>query len=235
MGGCCIGEVLEILVSGIKSIFCSDCCVGYSSGPSESERHAKKIANELAEMKEKIGTLAGQEETELMDYIEQSMDVFLKEVESLNRQSFGGEYLRVNVNVIKEKNEALKKQVVGSVGQVLNKRLVQTDKELSVILGEKDDKKRKKNFDCFVDRVKKQAFESLKENIETTVKAQSSVVTTEIEGRLKEVNSRLEESVKELNEIMDAKKNSSWELEKKQFQYMYESKLCDFLLDEVEG
>lgn len=238
MGGCCVGNFACCVVDLPFCFFdseCSDCCVGDTPGPTESEKHAKKVANELAEMKEKMGEITGKKESEIMDYITESMKSFMKEVDLLNKQSFAGESLCINTKAIKEKNEALKRQVVGCVGQEMNRRLVQTDKELSTILEERNDKKRKKNFDGFVQKVEKAALAKLKKEIEKAVKAQSKVVTDEIAARQKEINRKLEESVGELTAIMEVKNKNNFELEHKQIQYMYQSSLCDFLLNEVEG
>lgn len=233
-GGCCVSN--HPIIDFIKDIFCSDsCCVGNSLGPSESERHAKKIAEELAEMKEKSEKSSTQTEQKIMDYINRSMDSFMIEIEKINQQDFFGEKLNINTKAIREKNEQLNKQVVGCISTVLNTRLVQTDKELSTILEERDEKKRKENFSAFVEKVKKQALSKLRTEIEKAVKAQSAMVSKEIKTRQKEVDTRMEESIKELTEIMEVKEKSESELKKKQVDYMYQSALCDLLLAEVEG
>ena len=59
----------------------------------------------------------------------------------------------INISGIRANNEDLKKEVNGYIGNIIDERLVLTDKELSVILGERDDSKRKKNFDAFCKRV----------------------------------------------------------------------------------
>lgn len=233
-GGCCVSN--HPIIDFITDIFCSDsCCVGNSSGPSESEQHAKKVAEELAEMKEKSEKSSTQTEQKIMDYINRSMDSFMIEIEKINQQDFFGEKLNINTKGIREKNEQLNNQVVGCISSVLNSRLVQTDKELSTILEERDEKKRKKNFSAFVEKVKKQALRKLRTEIEKTVKAQSEIVSKEIKTRQKEVDARMAESIKELTEIMEIKEKSESKLKKKQVDYMYQSALCDLILAEVEG
>ncbi len=241
-GGCCVGDFFSCCVGDfhLPCFFDSGCCVGDSCcvgnapGPSESELHAKKVADELAEMKEKIGESTSKQESIILDYINASMDTFMGEIEQLNKQSFGKESLNINTSAIKEKNEQLKRHVVGCVGNVMNMRLVQTDKELSTILEERDDKKRKKNFEKFIERIKKGALEKFKKEVEKTVHEQSKVVSDEINTRKKEVNRRLEESIEELTTIMEVKNQSNSELEKKQIGYMYQSSLCELILSEVE-
>lgn len=233
-GGCCVSN--HPILDFLSDLFCSDsCCVGHASGPSESELHAKKVANELAEMKERSNESSSKTEKNIMEYINRSMDSFMIEIEKINQQSFFGEKLNINTKAIREKNEQLNKQVVGCISSVLNTRLVQTDKELSTILAEKDDKKRKKNFDKFVKRVQKSALDKLKTKIEKTVKAQSEVVSNEIKTRQKEVDARMKESIKELTEIMEVKEKSDSDVKKKQIDFMYQSTLCDLLLAEIKG
>lgn len=233
-GGCCVSN--HPIRDFFRNLFCSDsCCVGNSSSPSASQRHAQEVANELAEMKEKTEKTSSETEKKIMNYINSSMNSFMIEIDKINQEDFFGEKLNINTTAIKEKNDSLNKQVVGCVSSVLNTRLVQTDKELSTILEEKDKKKRKENFEKFVQKVEKQALSKLKKKIERTVNAQSQVVAKEIETRQKEINKRMEESIRELTEIMEIKEKSESDLKKKQLGYMYQSALCDLLLSEVEG
>ena len=233
MSGCCVGDFCCVGFCCILD-FCGDsgCCVGNAPGPTESETHAKKVAEELANMRESTTASSKEQEEDLIDEINTSMKDFLENIKELNNKKFDGESLRINIDLIKEKNEKLKKQVIGSISEVLNSRLVMTDRELSAILAEKDDSKRKKNFEAFVQRVKKEALKNLKQNIEKTVAEQSKIVADEIETRKKEINQQLSETVKELSEIVEIKKKNSSDLEKKQFEYMYQCALCNILLDE---
>lgn len=233
-GGCCVSN--HPIIDFFKDLFCSDsCCVGNSSGPSDSEIHAKQVAKELAEMKEKTEKTSSETEQKIMYYINRSMDSFMIEIEKINQESFFGEHLNINTKAIREKNDSLNKQVVGCISSVLNTRLVQTDKELSIILEEKDEKKRRDNFARFVEKVKRQALSKLKKEIEKTVSEQSEVVSKEIKTRQKEVDKRMEESIRELTEIMEVKEKSEYDLKKKQMDYMYQSSLCDLLIAEIEG
>lgn len=240
MGGCCVGNccVGDFHLPCIFDSGCcvgNSCCVGHSSGPSKDELHAQKIANELAERREKESEAASKKESEIIEYINRSMNSFMREVSELNEKSFGGEKLSINVDAIKKKNDNLKKQVIGCIGNVMNARLVSSDKELSTILDERDDKKRNENFNAFVDKVRKEALADFKKVVKKTVKEQSEVVSDEIKSRLKEVNKRFDESISEFASIMEIKKKNTEDLEKKQIQYMYQSTICDIILSELKG
>lgn len=232
-GGCCVMDC------GLLPCFfdsgCGDCSVGSSSENRDSDKHAKVVANELAEMKERQRESSEKLENSIVDHINASLNSFLSMIDELNHKDFGGESLKIDTTSIRKKNEKLKSRVVGCVGNVMDSRLVQTDKELGPILEERDEKKRKKNFEKFVERVQKEALKKLKEEIQSTIEEQTEVVENELNIRKREVNNRLNESIKEMSEIMDVKRKNDVELQNKQLVLMYQSSLCDVLLKEIQS
>lgn len=237
MGGCCVGDfifrAIDAVGDFISDLFCSDSGCGYHPSQSKTDAHAKKIADELAIMKENIRESTEKTEEILMDYINKSMNDFLDELESINRKKYGGKSLNINISGIKEENENLKKNVTGHIGDIMNDRLVLTDNELSIILEERDDEKRAKNFDNFCTKVKKEAVESLKLKIEDTVKKQSEMTRKEVQTRLNEVDKSMKEVQKAYTEILDSKKQGGIQMEETQMKYIYKYALCDLLLDQI--
>lgn len=237
MGGCCIGNccVMDNPVGDFfRNIFsCSEGC-GYHPGPSKDELHAKKIADELAAMKETTRKSTEKKESELIDYINSSMNNLLDELETLNEQDFGGRSLNLNIGGIKAKNDMLKSQVKGHIGRALDERLVLTDRELSIILEEKDDKKRGKRFDEFVVRVKQNAVKSLRVTIERTVDQQKQLIQSEIEARLNEINSSLDRIEHEYTDALNNRSQGGTTSEKKQLECIYKTELLELLLEQVK-
>lgn len=236
MGGCCITHFIKEVMDDIRDIFSGDGGGGcaYTPGVSETDAHAKKIADELADMKEKIRKSSEKKEQKIIDYINGSLEELLKVLQNVNRQVYGGRTLNINIKGIKEKNETLKKQVVGCIGNIMEERLVLTDKELSVILEERDDKKRKKNFDSFCRRVQGQALSGLKKKIETTIRKQEEMVEKEIKARLTEVDKSMKSTEKAYTEILLAKEKSEADVTKTQIKYVYQYALADILLDQLQ-
>lgn len=234
-GGCCVSN--HPIRDFFRDIFCSDggCCVGNSSRSANSESHATTVANELATMREKTQKSSEETEEQVMKYINCSMDSFMQELEKINQKYFYGETLNINTMSINEKNEQLKSQVKGCISTYINTRLVQTDKELSTILAEKTKRKRKDNFEKFVEKLKKQALTKLRIKIEKTVKEQEMVVASEIDMRKSEIDTRLEENIRELTEILEVKKKNEDELSKRQMEYMYQSSICGLILEEIKA
>lgn len=233
IGNCCIGNFNCCVLK--MPCFSDSCCVGNAPGPSESDIHAKAVADELAAMKTKTDEESQKIESSLMEYIGRSFNTFLREIRDLNQNDYGGKKLNINIDLITKKNDELKNQVVGFLGNVLNERLVLTDKELSIILEERDEKKRKKNFQAFTDRIQTEGKKGLSKKIEITVNQQSELVKKEINARLKEVNKSMTESVNAYTAILESKKKDGQELERMQVEYMYQSSLCDLLLNEAEN
>ena len=235
MSGCCIADCC------IKNCCILDCCImdfggsscGYYPGPSETEAHATKIANELAEMKEKIGKSSEAIEQKIIDDIGESINDLIKMLENVNKERFGNKSLNINISEIRTNNEKLKKEVVGYIGEIMNDRLVLTDKELSVILAERDDKKRGGNFDTFCIRVKKQALDGLGKKIETTVREQEKMIRREIEARLNEVKQNMEAAMKAYTDIVNLKEKDESKIAVEQIKYMYRYELSKILLDQL--
>lgn len=231
---CCVGEAIK---SFVRSIFCSDSgggC-GYHPGVNETEAHAKKIANELADMKQKIGESSSKLENKIIEEINGSLKEFIDMVSRLNLKEYGGKTLNINVEGIRENNEKLKKEVVGCISSVLNDRIVLTDSELSVILEERDDKKRADNFDKFVKKVQKSALDKLKVRIEKTVNKQTQMVNDEIKTRMNEVEKNMNDAFTAYNNILEMKTQDSMEIEKNKMNHIYKLGLYDLLSDEIDN
>lgn len=240
MGSCCVGDCGFCCV-----VDCGFCCVfdtssssggcGYHPRENKTEDHATIIANELAEMKEKMAEQTQKEEIDILKSISLNMKQFIDSLEEINGGRYGGKQLNINKEEIIRQNDALSKKVIGFMAQRMEDRLVHTDRELSLILQERDKATRDKNFDDFVERVRKSAIRDLIEIIQEAVKAQSDVIDREIRGRLQEVNSSMEEEIKKYQELRELKEKRAEEMAARQSEYMFEHTLCDLLLDEVQA
>ena len=184
-------------------------------------------------MKEKVSASTQAEERDILESISQNMRQFIEYLEEINKGLYGGKQLNINIEQIVRQNDELSEKVVGFIGRRVDDRLVHTDKELALILKEADDKTRAKNFDDFVERVRKSAIRDLIQTIEETIKEQSEVIDREIRGRLQEVNRGMEEEMQAYQELRDLKKKRVGELAVRQADYMYAQTLCDLILDEV--
>ncbi len=131
---------------------------GYTPGPSENEIHAKKIAGELEDMKTKMRESSEKAESVIADDLMESANYFLKELEQINYKSFGTVKLKLNIEEINKQNQKLKDSIKGTIADHMDERLILTDKELSAILEERDDKKRAKNFDSFCKKTQNESM-----------------------------------------------------------------------------
>lgn len=231
VGDCCAFDTIKTILGGI---FCSDSACGYTPGPSKTEQHAKKIAEELAQMKEDYNKSAGRTENDIMNYISASMNTFIEELSKINNTKYGDKELNIDIEYINRKTEEIKRQVVGHIGSVMEERLVQTDPQLSVILKEEDDKKRAKNFKKFCDDVFEEAVNSLRKPITDAIQAQQNVIESEINQRIKEVSASAETTMELLSSIQQQKEKGDSYCEETKIACMYKLGVLDCILDELE-
>lgn len=231
MGGCGDCCILDCdFFEKIKEFFCDDsCCVGYHSGPSDSELHAKKIADELAQMKTKKQTKWQKCEKMLLDQISEQMTSLLSELQQINQKKFGEKALNIDLCGINARTVELKKQVIGYVGRVFEDRLVLTDKELSLIMEARDDDKRSKNFDAFCKKLQMQAISGLKKQIQESITAQNQIIIDTITNRLEEVDASIRQETEAYQALLKAKQEKDAQAPI-QMQHMYLHGLCEILL-----
>ena len=233
--GCCIGDCCVV--------DCGFCCIfdggggggcGYHPGPNENEKHAQKIAEELAKMKEHRTKVAEKAEEEVKTIVKDRMDGFIAEIKKVNENSYGSRSLNINIKGIEEQRDALLNQIPGTIGGVLYERLTLTDKELSVILAERNDEARDKAFQDFCNNLEKESKEKLKKKIKEVVKEQQELVAKEIKNRLAEVEGSMNTSIKELERVKDASDKGTVEKEKEQLELMYKHGIYDLLASKLD-
>ena len=144
-------------------------------------------------------------------------------------ETYGGRRLNINVEAIIMKKNNLSGQVVGQISNVMHDRLVMTDKELSVILEEKNDKKRGDSFKAFCDRLEKEAKNSIKVKIKETTAEQQKLVQTEIENRMHEIEVSMKNSIENYEKVLAVNEKDIVEQEKLQLELMYKHGLYDLI------
>lgn len=246
MGGCCIGDCC-VTHCGFCCVFdcCigkSNCCVGEHATPSNSssskkhqeEDHAAMIANELAEMRSRSASEARRQEEEVIAETNKTMEEFIKWIQDKNKEKYGGRSLNINIERIKELNEQLRKKIVGFIGKRINDKIVDTNPEVSTILSERDNSKRKKNFDEFYQARMRDAIRELIVAIETSVREQSDSIEREIQNRIKELNNTMTEETRALEDLKRLKEQENSRVAEKQVEYMYYINLCDIMYNEMK-
>ena len=171
---------------------------------------------------------------EAFDSINQYMSEFMQHLKKINSGTYGGKKLNIKIDVIEQEIDKLRTEVANFIGDRLNDRLILTDSELSVILEERNDKKRSKNFDDFYARVHKKAVLDLVGKIEEVIAKQFAMVDTEIRMRLKEVDSSMQDALKSYNDAEKMKEQQDSALAQKQIDCMYKVTVADIMLDELK-
>jgi len=230
-GFCCVVDC------GFCCVFdsCSDHGCSYHPIEKKTVDHSKKIADELAAMKEKARKEGTQIGSEVLESINIFMRQFIEHLKTINKGTYGGKQLNLKMDVIEKELGKLRNEVKNFIGDRLDERLVITDKELSVILAEHDDKKRKKNFDDFYVRIHKQSVMDLTKKVEEVITSQFVLVDDEIRGRLKEIDTDMKKAHEDYEEIEHMMVEKDTALATKQVEYMYAINLYDIVIDELNS
>ena len=237
--GCCvmdnpIGNLARGIGDALHDLFCSDCCVGYSPSRSDSDEHAKKIAEELAEMTKRSDEATEHTVEEVLSYLKSDIERLFKDLKSFNTKNYGGKKLNIDFRSIEQENKEMETCAKTLVGDMMRDRLVLTDPELALILEEKDDKKRAKRFADFESKLRKAAKDALIKEIESIVRKQQDVISSAIEKRLNELNGSVQRSDEAFQKILALKESDEPALEAQKMQYIYQCGVCDLLLNEMD-
>lgn len=245
-GGCCVGNCC-VANCGFCCVFktsCSDCCVGNCcvsncgdtpTPKRDPEReHAAAIANELAEMRTRSAKDAKEDETRILTDVNETMADFIQWVKDVNKKKIGGKNLNINITRIEELNEELRKKIDGFIGKKLSDKIVMTDPKVSTILAEHDNAKRKKNFDAFYDKRRREAIRQLIDAVEKSVREQAEAIELEIQNRIRELNQSMAEETRAFEEIKTLKTQEDSRLGEKQIECMYYAALCDIMFNELK-
>lgn len=231
-GSCCVMD--NPVGDFFKDLFCSDCCVGYSPSRSDSDVHAKKIAEELAEMTKRSDEATEHTVEEALSYMKRDIEGLFKDLKSYNTKNYGGKKLNIDFRSIEQENKEMETCAKTLVGDMMRDRLVLTDPELALILEEKDDKKRAKNFDSFERKLRKAAKDALIKEIESIIRKQQDIISSAIEKRLNELNGSVQRSDEAFQKILALKESDEPALEAQKMQYIYQCGVCDLLLNEMD-
>ena len=235
--GCCVTDFCIDcdFIDRIKRFLCSDHGCSYHPPENNSVDHSKKIANELAAMKEKArkqGTLIS---SGVLEQINAFMNQFIEHLKTINSEKYGGKQLNLKIDIIESELGKLRDEVTNFIGDRLDERLVVTDKELSIILEEQDEQKRTKNFNDFYVRVHKKAVMDLTQKIEEVIARQFVLVDDEICSRLKEVDADMKKAHEDYEEMERMMEEKDTALATKQVEYMYAINLYDIVIDELNS
>ncbi len=233
--GCCVGDCC-VVDCGFCCImdFCSDSGCSYHPVEKVTVDHSKKIADELAEMKERANEDGQRIGNEAFDNINIYMDQFIEHLKKINEGTYGGKQLNIKMDVIERELGKLRNEVTSFIGARMDERLVLSDSELSVILEERNDEKRTKNFDDFYRRIHKQAVLDLSKKIEEVIARQFVLVDTEIRIRLNEVDASMNQALASYMEIERMLEEKDEALANKQLESMYVMGLSDIVHDELK-
>ena len=230
MGGCCVG----------------DCYVGDNSGPMGNQdkfihainRYQKnsgnailasdKIEAEVYQIREQYRKKAVSQERGVVSEIAKLMDKFTSDLEAINSVKAFGHAMNIDIKPIHEKRKKISKEAAGFITARLDDRMAIMDPELSVILREADDKKRKAQVKQFCEKIIKDSKAELKSQLLKNVENQQMSIREAAKKRFAE----LEKHAKSENQLPNIQALLQ-ENERLRLQYMYEHDIYSMFSDEI--
>ena len=198
---CCVGN-------------CSNCCVGNcgdcgnKAAMELKAKHEKEVANELAEMRREQKKEGEVLEKDLLKYAEGAYVELLQVLELVNKKDFNGKKLNINIERLRQEQENLRKNVVGSMGNLFDELLQPKSPEMAVIIKENNAEKRNSMYKEYINKIKLKSRNGLKAKIERNIEKQKEIIFKEINNRLEEINSDLKRAEKAYIEVLTIDKNN---------------------------
>lgn len=225
---CCVGN-------------CSNCCVGNcgdcgnKAAMELKAKHEKEVANELAEMRREQKKEGEVLEKDLLEYAEGAYVELLQVLEQVNKKDYKGKKLNINIERLREEQEKLRKNVVGSMGNLFDELLQPKSPEMAVIIRENNADKRNSMYKEYINKIKLKSRNGLKAKIERNIEKQKEIIFKEINNRLEEINSDLKRAEKAYTEVLAIDKNNRKELEGIQAKNQYQYEIYNVLKDEINN
>lgn len=225
---CCVGN-------------CSNCCVGNcgdcgnKAAMELKAKHEKEVANELAEMRREQKKEGEVLEKDLLEYAEGAYVELLQVLEQVNKKDYNGKKLNINIERLREEQEKLRKNVVGSMGNLFDELLQPKSPEMAVIIRENNADKRDSMYKEYINKIKLKSRNGLKAKIERNIEKQKEIIFKEINNRLEEINSDLKRAEKAYTEVLAIDKNNRKELEGIQAKNQYQYEIYNVLKDEINN
>lgn len=191
MGGCCIGDCC------IAN--CGFCCIlDFSSGCGDSHVETRSggtsVSNDefnaevLRNLNDRCEREAAEETDKCTDYLMTHINQMIEDLSDLNKQvTKNGYCLNLDIDYLTKSILDTKKSLTNYISDKVKQRLVLEDYELSVILLERDDKKRNKAVNDFYSRVFDQAQSELIVKIKDAVRDQCDLVKEQLDDRKNEI------------------------------------------------
>ena len=136
---------------------------------------------------------------------------------------------------VRQEQGGLRKNGVGSMGDLFDGVLQPKSPEMAVIIKENNAEKRNSMYKEYINKIKLKSRNGLKAKIERNIEKQKEIIFKEINNRLEEINSDLKRAEKAYIEVLTIDKNNRKELEEIQAKNQYQYEIYNVLKDEINN
>ena len=143
----------------------------------------------------------------------EGIDEFLDEIDKINKKSYSGKSLSLNLKTMKRKLGVIESSVYGSVKNRISKKVSLDDSQCLEILKMEPGNEKENKMNEFSRKIFVEALFELSNNVKNAIDEQSIVVCEQIENRIYNVEETLREVSNKVTNFHELKQNDEHMLE----------------------
>ena len=233
-----VGERVSDLVDFVGDIFSSpidsDSDDINISGPSDgTASRAKKIAEELNDIRERMIDDSRKAEEALIEFILCQYDKFFEKIRGAQAKD-KEHVLNIDLEEIEKESKKLKDSIKGYIGQYYKDHLVSEDANVKRILKIIDDDDRNNELRSYCDKLKVNAVKNLKKLIQNVIEKQKALIDGKIQGAIEDLDRDVENQENVLTSLLEEKDGQERDAHRTQMEQIYAHGICEILGTQLE-
>lgn len=190
----------------------------------------RRINESLREYTRSLEPVADKFEQDCLKTCKEGIDYLVEDIKKINYQQFNGKKLNVNVERLERKLHMIERTVKGTLKNRLSKKVSIDDADCLRILKMPRGSAKESAMNSYSDRVFQEALIELSETIRDIVTEQCLIITEQIEDRLDNITSSLQQITTQYEELENLKTKDVDDIENKKAELAYTISICNLAL-----
>lgn len=193
----------------------------------------RRMSQELKRIQQEFKDNSENIENKIIEFVQDSIKDMIKEFEEINSQEIGSSKLNLNISYLTSTMNKMENQITGYIQNNVKRRLSLDSEECADILKIHGKSAKKQAMKDYQNDIFNDAIESLWAMIKDSISVQNEAIFRQINNRLDTLELNASDSIKQLEEIEQAKKLGEEELAAKQSEYQNMIDIASWCLDEI--
>lgn len=233
-GGGKSGGIIRRTWEKVKNFFGGSSEAGSSTGREDSYDPEKarmeetiRINNILTTFRLDVESKSDRLEQEVLDMARESLDRTIQYLATINEKSYGGRKLNLNLQRVQRENRKTEDMIRGFIKKEVQKKVSLDNAKCLEILKMPAGAQKEREMTAYADSVLKQALNALTKKIETSMNKQCDNLLEQIQDRMEQVTSQVNEKVAKSLEISKMKEADEAKLQMEQSRIKYAVTIFD--------